>query len=532
MTLSDARLSRRSLLAGAAATSAALAAGWPSAAAARTIPTREERRKVVVLGTGFGGAITTMRLAEAGIPVTVIERGRRWPVATPNTFPTFARFDQRALWLRSSGSLLPGVLPASSGTGYPGLVEFIKGRGMDVACPAAVGGGSLPYHGMSVQPRGDLFSQVMPGVLDYEEFDEVFYRRAGSMLKVSTMPDDVLASDRYASSRMFQEFVRKAGLPAAKPLPMTIDWDVVRRELRGELPGLISTGDVVLGVNGPGKQSLDTNYLPRAEATGKVELLALHHVRSVARDARGRWVLAIERIDLRGRTVERITLTCDVLFMGAGSPNTTKLLVRAGARGDITGLPDELGRHFSGNGDLIVGRILNRNTGLWQGGPANVASCDWDHPEGPATLLFAPLPQAVDMRLMMTVGMFIPDTFGRWEYDARRDEAILNYPNSLRGPNAASAHRRLDRIGRAAGTVATIDATRVDPLTFHPLGGAVLGKVTDDYGRVLGQRGLYVVDGALIPGSTACANPSLTIAALAERNIEQVLRTDGASLLG
>jgi cholesterol oxidase len=532
MSLTDARLSRRSLLAGAAATSAALATGWPSAAAARTIPTREERRRVVVLGTGFGGSITAMRLAEAGIPVTMIERGRRWPVATPNTFPTFSRFDHRGLWLRSSGSILPGILPASTGSGYPGLVEFIKGRGMDVACPAAVGGGSLPYHGMSVQPRGDLFDQVMPGALDYEEFDSVFYKRAGAMLKISTMPDDVLASDRYASSRMFQEFVRKAGLPPAGPLPMTIDWDVVRRELRGELPGVISTGDVVLGVNGPGKQSLDTNYLARAEATGKVELLALHHVRSISRDARGRWVLAMERIDLRGRTVERITLTTDVLFMGAGAPNTTKLLVRAGARGDITGLPDELGRHFSGNGDLIIARILNRNTGLRQGGPANIASCDWDNPEGPATLLFAALPQAVDMRLMVTVGMFIPDTFGSWEYDGRRDEAILNYPNSLRSEIAASTHRRLDRIARAAGSIATIDATRLAPLTFHPLGGAVLGKVTDDYGRVLGQQGLYVVDGALIPGSTACANPSLTIAALAERNIEQVLRTDGARLLG
>ncbi len=49
---------------------------------------------------------------------------------------------------------------------------------MDVACPAAYGGGSVPYHGMSVQPRGDLFDQVMPGALDYEEFDRVFYPRA------------------------------------------------------------------------------------------------------------------------------------------------------------------------------------------------------------------------------------------------------------------------------------------------------------------------------------------------------------------
>jgi len=66
----------------------------------------------------------------------------------------------------------------------------------------------------------------------------------------------------------------------------------------------------------------------------------------------------------------------------------------------------------------------------------------------------------------------------------------------------------------------------VDPSTYHPLGGAVIGKVCDDFGRVLGQRGLYVNDGALIPGSTACVNPSLTIAALAERNIDHIVRND------
>lgn len=531
MSIEHARITRRSLITGAAAGSVALAAGWPTLASASSIPTRTERRKVVVLGTGFGGSVTTLRLAQAGIPVTVIERGRRWPVATPNTFPTWRRFDKRALWARSTGSILPGILPASTGDGYPGLVEFIKGHGMDVACPAAVGGGSLPYHGMSVQPRGDLFDRVMPGALDYEEFDQVFYRRAGGMLKIQAMPDDVLASDRYASSRQFQRFVKKAGYPAANPVPMTIDWEQARRELRGELPGVITTGDVVLGVNGPGKQSLDTNYIPQAEATGKVELLPLHNVKSVARDAQGRWVLAIERLDMRGRVVERITLTTDVLFLGAGSPNTTKLLVRAAARGDIPDLPDGLGTSYSGNGDLIIANFMGENTGTLQGGPANVASLDWDNPEGPATMLFAPLPTTVEMRIMILVGMFIPDTFGRWVYDARRDEAVLNYPNSLRGPAAASAHRRLAKIARAGGAIGAIDATRIDPLTFHSLGGAVIGKVTDDYGRVLGQKGLYVIDGALIPGSTGCANPSLTIAALAERNIEQVLKTDGATLL-
>ena len=63
--------------------------------------------------------------------------------------------------------------------------------------------------------------------------------------------------------------------------------------------------------------------------------------------------------------------------------------------------------------------------------------------------------------------------------------------------------------------------------TAHPLGGAVLGRVADAHGRVRGHPGLYVMDGAGVPGSTGTANPSLTIAALAERNIEHILQSGG-----
>lgn len=63
--------------------------------------------------------------------------------------------------------------------------------------------------------------------------------------------------------------------------------------------------------------------------------------------------------------------------------------------------------------------------------------------------------------------------------------------------------------------------------TAHPLGGAVLGKVTDDFGRVKGHKGLHVMDGAAIPGSTGAVNPSLTISALAERNIAAIVKNGG-----
>ncbi|WP_414587240.1 GMC oxidoreductase [Scytonema sp. PCC 10023] len=72
-----------------------------------------------------------------------------------------------------------------------------------------------------------------------------------------------------------------------------------------------------------------------------------------------------------------------------------------------------------------------------------------------------------------------------------------------------------------------IAGQKTQPLDFsataHPLGGATIGEVCNTYGQVYGYRNLFVVDGSFIPGSTACTNPSFTIAALAERSMERFL---------
>ncbi|MFN7148078.1 MAG: GMC oxidoreductase [Microthrixaceae bacterium] len=481
---------------------------------------------MVVIGTGFGGAVTALRLAQRGVAVTLLERGRRWASGERGTFPTMFAPDRRVSWLSSQNTAAGNLIPSLPWQPYTGLLERIRGDGMDIVCAAAVGGGSLPYHGMSVQPRGDLFDRVMPDELDYDEFDERWYPMVRSNLGATPIPDDVLASDRYVSSRRFIEHVRAAGLPDARGVPMPIDWDVVRAELRGELPPSISSGDVIYGVNGPGKRSLDTNYLPAAEATGRVELLALHSVERIQRDGSGRWVVSTDRLDTDGVVQEHVEVVADALFLCAGSPNTTKLLVRAAGTGDVTDLPDDVGAWWSTNGDLLTTQILSTPMGTYQGGPASIGSLDWDNPGGPVTVLFAPIPLTDEFNVMETVGIFIPDGHGRFRYDPTRDVAQLSFPASAPGPALEEARRRVALVGGAAGAVAAIDMTEIDPCTFHPLGGAVIGKACDGYGRVLGQRGLYVNDGALIPGSTACANPSLTIAALAERNIDHIVRRD------
>lgn len=512
--MGEGRLSRRGFVAGSAAAVAAATVGLrPARASARV---REERHRAVVIGSGFGGAVTAARLTQAGVHVLMLERGRRWATGQRGAFPRFSKPDHRVSWMNT--------VPV--GRRYPGMLEYFEGEGIAVVAPAGVGGGSIPYHGMSLRPRADHFARVMPAELDYEAFARTWYPRAEAMLRVGRMPADVLAHPRYRSTRQFAAAVRRAGFPEPGPVPMTVDWDVVRRELRGELPPVFSRGDVIFGVNGPGKHSLDTNYLPAAQATGRLDLRPQHQVTGFSRDGTGRWIVDVDRIDTAGRVVERLRITADALFLGAGTMNTAKLLLRAQARGAVPDLPEDVGRWWGTNGDLILTAVLDRPTGTWQGGPANYATLDWDDPEGPVTMLFAAVPWPAEGNLMQLVAMFIPDGHGSLTYDGVRDTLRISWPRTADARALGVARRRMARLTKAAGAVGVYDSTRTTPSTFHQLGGAVIGKVCDAHGRVLGQRGLYVVDGALIPGSTACANPSLTIAALAERNAASVVAQD------
>jgi cholesterol oxidase len=82
----------------------------------------------------------------------------------------------------------------------------------------------------------------------------------------------------------------------------------------------------------------------------------------------------------------------------------------------------------------------------------------------------------------------------------------------------------------AAAPYGLLDMNGLESYTFHPLGGAVLGQACDGYGRLAGYRGLYVVDSALIPGSTGACNPALTVAALAERCMAHIVANDAGTV--
>lgn len=517
-------------MSGAAAAGLALAAA-PAARAAtgigaqvRRVPLTEEDHRVVVVGSGFGGGVAALRLGQAGVPVLVLERGIRWPTG-PNatTFPNPTAPDKRLLWYRSAPQLFGKPVAFDP---YVGLIEAVVGENMTALCPSGVGGGSLVYQGMSLQPAEAVFNTYFPNELDWQTMNRVHYPRVARMLSLQTAPDELVNTDAYRAPRVFAEHVRRAGLPLSK-IPMPIDWNYALAELRGEMAPSYSDGSGAMGVNNGGKHSVDVTYIAAAEATGNVRVATRHEVTDIERAGGGRWRVHVNRIDTDGTVLENKILTTDALIMAAGSVNTTKLLVRAAATGRIPDLPDGLGAGWGTNADRIyVWTDPLEEFGVTQGGPVVYGSLNWDDPTRAHTVIQASIPSiSLDVHSTMMVGFGVSEGRGRFAYDAARDEATLHWPfegdsviqNGAIGP---AAHKIA-----GPGSVLT-DTNAIFPSTWHALGGANMGAVCDLDGRVLGQRGLYVLDGALIPGTTAACNPSMTIAAVAERALDNLVAQD------
>jgi cholesterol oxidase len=459
--------------------------------------------EAIVVGSGFGGAVAALRLGEAGVRTLVLERGRLWPIrSSQDTFAPSTNPDGRSVWLRTSW----GGRPVER---YAGVREVVEAQGMTIRQGAGVGGGSLVYAAIIYQPGREMFRRAFGGAVDeavdYDEMDRVYYPRVRSILQASPVPDDVLAAPCAEGARRFAARAAKAGF-VPRRVDLGVDWDVVRDEIAGKKKPSWIVGEFT--TNSGAKNTLDRNYLARAEATGLVEIRPLHRVVGIAERAPDGFRVAIERIDDSGTVVSSGTLDCKHLFLAAGSLGTTTLLLRARAKGTLTRLSEHVGSGWGANGDRFVPVDEERRM------VAGIAFEHFDNPHGPVVMEDLP-----DVRFALTLG----SVTGTLRYDPARDDVTLDWPSDAPANVEAT---------RATALTSELFETRnglprsapcVTTQTVHPLGGAVLGRVCDAHGRVFGYDGLYVLDGALLPGTSGCANPSLTIAALAERAMERIV---------
>jgi cholesterol oxidase len=531
--MSDKFYKRRQFLQTAGLFSAGLMA---SLASPRLTRASDEPVEAVVIGSGFGGAVAALRLGQAGIKTLVLERGRRWAI-TPdqNTFATYRKPDGRAAWLSSKTPLYDEV-PIDI---YTGIVQRTDENGISVVRGAGVGGGSLVYNGITYQPPRETFYRSFPRGINYDEMDKVYYPLVRSILKPSPLPQDILATSYYKSTRVFLEQANAAGLVNGL-LKMATDWDIVRQEINGNKIASAIIGEMWYGINSGAKKSLDTNYLPLAIKTGNVEILPLHVVKEISENAEGGYRISCNQIDESGETIATKFITCRYLFLAAGSMGTSELLVKAKAKGTLPKLNDYVGQDWASNGDTLGIRSGLPPTNPGQGGPATSFIEHLNNPLGPVILVQYPTWNAPEGTLS-ALGMTIPSDKGSFSYDAATDSVKLTWPADSQGnkellKRVNYTYKILDKRNARFNHQPTTElmvgshrrksrptSTNSNAITVHPLGGAVMEKVCDTYGRVIGYQGLYVVDGALIPGSTGCTPPSLTIAALAERCMNRII---------
>ncbi|WP_051164576.1 GMC oxidoreductase [Nocardia testacea] len=524
--------SRRTFLGGTAAAAAGLTVAGTAVASAqpgsgaprRRTPVVREEHRVIVVGSGFGGGIAALRLAQAGAPVLLLERGKRWATG-PNadTFGNPLNPDRRLLWHGSAPQLFGKPVALEP---YTGLLDAVVGENMTALCAAGLGGGSLLYQGMSLQPSEAVFNTHFPQELDWRLMDRVHYPRVAAMLRLAVAPDELIAHPHYKAARTFARNAAAAGLPVSK-IPMPIDWNFALAETRGEMTASYTNGAGAFGVNNGGKHSVDVTYVAAAEATGLVDVRVMHNVTEVERGPDGRWLVHVDRTDETARVLEKKILTAKALIMAAGSLNTTDLLMRAAAKGLVPDMPDELGAGWGTNADRIyTWTDLAEDFGPEQGGPVVYGSLNWDDPATAHTVIQASIPPlGMDAHTTMLVGYGVSEARGRFVYDPATDRSRLSWPAD---GDAAIQYGRIEQtVRRVAGPASVIgDTNRAFPSTWHPLGGACMGTVCDLDGRVHDQPGLYVLDGALLPGNAAACNPSMTIAAVAERAMDNLVARD------
>ncbi|MEU3277780.1 GMC oxidoreductase [Streptomyces antibioticus] len=489
---------------------------------------------VLVIGTGYGGSVAALRLAQAGVDVHMVEMGMAWdtPGSDGKIFANTTSPDYRSYWLRTRTKQ-----PLSNFLGFPldknvprytGILDAEEMGGIIVYQGRGVGGGSLVNGGMAVTPKRENFGAVLPSV-DADEMYSVYYPRANTALGVGTVdPAWFETADCYRYARVGRKHAQRSGFPFVF-VPDVYDWDYMKQEAAGTVTRSALAGEILYG-NNHGKKSLQQTYLARARATGRVTVSPLHKVTSVAPASGGGYTVAVEQLDTGGNAVAVKTVTADRVFFAAGSVGTSKLLVKLKATGALPGLNDEVGRGWGDNGNVMCGRAnhLWDPTGSLQSSIPCSGIDNWA--AGGAFAEVAPLPTGIETFASFYLSITKNPHRARFTWNAAAGRVDLDWQTAWKQPSIDMAKTIFDKINAREGTIYRTDLFGIykiwgDHLTYHPLGGAVLNRATDNYGRLHGHPGLYVIDGALIPGNTS-VNPFVTITALAERNIEAIIAAD------
>jgi cholesterol oxidase len=533
--------SRRRFLQGTAAVAVGAAgSGGVELASSRASIAPRPHYRAIVIGSGYGGGVSALRLAEAGVDTLILERGRLWdtPDADGKRFSRMLPADNRAGWFTS---VPPSLVTSFRGISVEdvakhapspqpvqaGICEKVVHGAHTVFRGAAVGGGSMVNAAIAAIPTQAQIRAAFPDI-DPAVFVGTYIERAKKMLRISYRD-----MDWFEQTPWFQ--YARVGRKYAKAAGYRVDYngsaysfDYMKKEAAGQVPRSALDFEQQYGNNYGRFGSVDQTYIAAALATGKVTLKPLTEVTGIRRERSGEFVVSTRQIDRFGKEVVRAEIGCDELHLNAGVLGTTELLLRARETGALPNLSDEIGRGYGNNGDIMVAHSLRPSdpAGTQQSLLGMINLDGRDDPDNPvyASMFSIPLPVetfALGYYVMVRTGDRADITYNR-----AKDSIAVNWPESHTDHLRARAQLVFDKLTHANRVDYRDDLFKGKvfmPNTVHPMGGVVRGKATDGYGRVKGYDKLYVNDASLLPGYLGC-NPFMSITALAERNIEAILQ--------
>lgn len=509
-------------------------------------PTTDNDADVIIVGSGFGGAVSALRLAEQGKRVIVLEQGRRH---TRDDFTAARRDLRKYLWLPELG--LRGFFWQR----VLAHVGIIGGAG--------VGGGSIVWAGVLLEPEEEFFTDPAwpESPTGWRAELAPHYRTAARMLGRAVSP---FAGPMDEHLRSAAETLGAGGTYGPTPMAIYFGEEGVTVPdpfFGGEGPdrtGCRLCGACLIGCAYGSKNTLDLNYLWLAERRG-AEIRSERHVTEVAELPGGYEV----------RTASGERLRAPEVVLAGGVLGTVELLFHSREAGLLPRVSDRLGMGVRTNSEAITAVLAddvdtdftrgptissefypdakthvtqNRYVGGWhmrfQLGPLvdgdnparrrrRTARALLAHPLRQLRVVFARnfLRRLSVFTVMQRVENEIRLVFDRspvrpWRKVLRsRSVADKQAPSYLPQANDVARAFAASVGGRPLNLL--LESIGGKSITAHILGGASMGRdasdgVIDTDHQVFGHPGLYVVDGSAVPANVG-VNPSLTITAMAER---------------
>ncbi|MCV7227733.1 GMC oxidoreductase [Mycolicibacterium komossense] len=494
----------------------------------------------IVVGSGYGGGVSALRLGQAGVDTLILEKGRFWnaPDADGKRFSRMLPADTRAGWF---SDVPPSLVSSYQGISIEdvakhspspqpvqaGICQKTAHGDHDVFRGIGVGGGSLVNAAIAAIPTVGQVRAAFPDI-DAAQFLGTYIERAKAMLRINYRDMDWFERTPYFQyARVGRKYAEAAGYQVDYN-GSAYSFDYMKQEEAGQVPRSALDFEQQYGNNYGRFGSVDQTYIAAALATGNVSIRSLTEVTGIRRERSGEYVVSTREIDRWGHELGRHEIGCQQLHLNAGVLGTAEILLRARDTGALPHLSDEIGRGYGNNGDVMVAHRLNESdpAGTQQSLLGMINIDGRDDPVNPVYASMFSIPLPVETFALGYYVMVKTGDRADIAYDRSTDSVGINWPAENTDHLRVRAKAVFDKVTGANGVDYRDDIFEgrvFAPNTVHPLGGCVRGKATDSYGRVNGYDNLFVNDASLIPGYIGC-NPFMSITALAERNIEGILQ--------